>query len=452
LNSSRDARTRPSSRHAIAANVNAALRALSICASVAMLARCGGLQPPIGATGTIATHVDRNTAETVLYSFAGGSDGQYPAAAPISVGGAFYGTTAVGGNGGCQAVHGCGTVYKLSASGQESTLYVFKGGKDGEAPKGLIDARGDLIGTTTYGGTTGCKSQYTSGCGTVFELTPSGKERVLYRFPGNAQGALPASQLTLFKGDFYGEASAGGTGKCSYTNYGGCGVIFKMSRSGRVSIVYTFKGGKDPGSPVGGLVLYKGAFYGTTSGGGSHACYFNNGCGTVFKITPSGSESTLYKFTGYPKDGALPDGLAIIDGVLYGATYSGGKYNCGLTYYLPCGTAFKITLAGQEQIIYDFKGLGFQDGSFPNQLTAIAGDLYGTTQSGGTNGKTCDFPGCGTVFRLAPYGQETILYSFKRGDDGSVPGSGLIDVGGTLYGTTGYGGTYGDGTVFAVTP
>jgi uncharacterized repeat protein (TIGR03803 family) len=384
--------------------------------------------------------------ETVLYSFAGGNDGQYPAAAPISVGGDFYGTTAIGGNGGCRAVDGCGTLYKLNASGHESILHVFKGGTDGEAPNGLIDVGGDLVGTTTYGGTTGCKSEHTSGCGTVFELTPSGKERVLYRFPGDAQGALPDSHLTLLKGELYGEASAGGIGRCYFADHPGCGMIFKMSPSGHVSIIYTFKGGKDPGTPDGGLVWYKGYFYGATIAGGSHACYFSYGCGTAFKISPSGSETTLHKFTGYRGDGALPEGLTIMDGVLYGTTDSGGKYNCGLTYYLHCGAAFKLTLSGQERIVYNFKGIG--DGSFPNQLVAIGGYFYGTTQSGGEGG-SCR---CGTVFKLTPSGQEAILYSFKGGDDGSVASSALINVGGTLYGTTGGGGTHGDGTVFAVTP
>jgi uncharacterized repeat protein (TIGR03803 family) len=441
--------------------------AFSISAAAALLAGCGALplspskgqddtQPPIGAPGmvpqtaAVATRVDPSTMETVLYSFAGGNDGQYPDAAPISVDGEFYGTTALGGNGGCNALPGCGTVYKLNASGQESILHVFKSGTDGEAPNGLIDVGGNLIGTTTYGGTSGCKSEYTSGCGTVFELTPSGQEHVLYRFHGHAQGALPSSQLTLFKGEFYGEASAGGTGTCYYADYPGCGMIFKMSPSGHVSIIYTFKGGKDAGSPDGGLVWYKGAFYGTTLAGGSHACYSSYGCGTVFKITPSGSETTLHKFTGYPNDGALPDGLAIIDGVLYGTTDDGGKYNCGLTYYVHCGTVFTLTLSGRERVIYNFKGE--KDGESPNGLVAVGGNLYGTTQSGGNEGSSCYFPGCGTVFELTPSGQETILYSFKGGRDGSLPSSPLIDVDGTLYGTTSVGGAKGDGTVFAVTP
>lgn len=117
----------------------------------------------------------------------------------------------------------------------------------------------------------------------MFELTSAGGESVLYRFPGKAQGAFPASQLTLLKGEFYGEASGGGTGRCYYTGYPGCGTIFKTTSSGQASILYAFKGGKDPGTPDGGLVWYKGDFYGTTSAGGSHVCYASYGCGTVLR-------------------------------------------------------------------------------------------------------------------------------------------------------------------------
>ena len=430
-------------------------RAIIASVATALLAGCGGSSAPIGTPGAMppdsAARLPTSTTETILHSFAGGNDGQYPAAAPISIGGEFYGTTALGGNGGCPGVNGCGTVYKLNRSGHESILHVFTSGSDGEAPNGsLIDVGGNLIGTTRYGGGSTCKSQNTSGCGTVFEVAPSGKELVLYRFPGHAQGALPTSRLTSLHGELYGEAAAGGTGNCSYAETRGCGLLFRMSASGHVTVLYTFKGGKDGGTPDGGLVWYEGNFYGTTSAGGSHACYFNGGCGTVFKTTPSGSETTLYKFTGHPNDGALPDGLAIIDGVLYGTTDSGGKYNCGLTYYLPCGTVFKLTLSGQERVIYNFKGPGSHDGSFPNQLVAINGNLYGTTQSGGDGGG-CG-AGCGTVFKVTPSGRETVVYSFKGGEDGSDPSSALLDVAGTLYGTTGVGGTFGKGTVFAVTP
>jgi uncharacterized repeat protein (TIGR03803 family) len=108
-----------------------------------------------------------------------------------------------------------------------------------------------------------------------------------------------------------------------------------------------------------------------------------------------------------------------------------------------------LTLSGQERIIYNFKG--GMDGESPNGLIAVGGNLYGATQSGGNEGE-CYFPGCGTVFELTPSGQETILYRFKGGDDGAAPGSGLIDARRSLYGTTGAGGSHGDGTIFSVTP
>src|SRR5262249_47622881 len=150
---------------------------------------CASSQIPIGVPlhHSIAPNA---ISESVLYSFAGGNDGADPEGAPILIHGAFYGTTALGGNGGCGFVHGCGTVYTLNASGQERVVHVFKGGTDGEAPTGsLIDVSGDLLGTTVFGGGPECKNRHVRGCGTVFEVTPSGREGVLYRFPGKAQGA-----------------------------------------------------------------------------------------------------------------------------------------------------------------------------------------------------------------------------------------------------------------------
>lgn len=170
-----------------------------------------------------------------------------------------------------------------------------------------------------------------------------------------------------------------------------------------------------------------------------------------FKITPAGSETTLHKFTGYPNDGADPDGVVVMNHVLYGTTLARGKYHCSSSGY--CGTLFKVTLSGKEEVIHNFEGGA--DGAYPNQLIAVDGDLYGTTQGGGAG---CLIgTGCGAVFEMTPLGQETILFQFKYqltghgGQDGRTPSSGLIDVGGTLYGTTVAGGAHTDGTVFAVT-
>ena len=203
----------------------------------------------------------------------------------------------------------------------------------------------------------------------------------------------------------------------------------------------------DAGTPSGGLLMLKGHFYGTTSSGGSYRCYFSGGCGTVFEVTPAGTETILHRFRGSPNDGAIPGGrLVALNGNLYGVTFSGGKNNCGLTYYLPCGTVFAVTLSGKERIVYNFKGGA--DGAFPSGIIAAGGNLYGTTPNGGAG---CGL-GCGTVFKMTPSGQKTILYKFAGPPDGSVPESAPIDAGGTLYGTSEVGGTHGDGTVYAVTP
>lgn len=387
----------------------------------------------------------------MLYSFAGGSDGAYPGAAPIAVGAQFYGTTSTGGNGGCAAVKGCGTAYAMTTSGQETVLHIFSGGSDGEAPgNSLVNLGGKLYGTTVYGGGSGCaSSSHTLGCGTVYYVTTAGSESVIYRFPGEAKGAQPSSALTLYNGDLYGEAAAGGTGGCSYRNYAGCGLIFKVTPSGTASVVYTFKGGSDGAAPSGGLVMLGGDFYGTTASGGINTgvCSYGEGCGTVFELTPSGTKTTLHVFGGAPNDGSLPrGGLAILNGVLYGITFSGGANGCGLTYYNPCGTVFKITVSGQEQVLYNFTGTG-GDGAFPAGLTAISGNLYGTAEGHGLNQ-------CGNFFEMTPSGKETIVYQFAISGSGDAcgPTSSAIDVNNTFYGTSQSGGAHGYGAFYSVTP
>jgi len=425
--------------------------ALRLSVAFALLAGCGGSQPPIGtpypnAAPSLTKALRSQSSEKVIYSFAGGSDGSTPEAAPIVIDGELYGTTVLGGNGGCIFVHGCGTIYKVNASGQERVLHVFKSGTDGEAPvASLIDGSETLFGTTVLGGGSGCKNHQVKVCGTVFELTRSGKERVRYRFPGKAQGALPAAPLTLFNGTIYGEAAAGGTGACYYTNQPGCGLIFKMNSSGGVSIVYTFSGGKSGGTPQGGLVPFKGNFYGTTSAGGGNACLFSYGCGTVFRMTPSGSVTVLHQFGHRRSDPAAPEtGLVVLNGTLYGTTFSGGASDCAYSGSgFGCGTVFEVTLSGEEKTIYNFKGV--DDGAYPSGLIAIDGSLYGAAGGRGSHQ-------CGTVFKVTPSGKFTILYEFNSGADGCGPSSGLIDVGGTLYGTTGGGGQRGDGTVYSITP
>jgi uncharacterized repeat protein (TIGR03803 family) len=211
-----------------------------------------------------------------------------------------------------------------------------------------------------------------------------------------------------------------------------------------VDVLFTFEGSPRGGTPAGGLLSYKDALFGTTEAGGHTACLFSYGCGTAFSMTSSGKLSILYGFGRTLHDGALPEsGLTVLNGVLYGTTFSGGTDDCALTgSFLGCGTAFQMTPSGQVKIIYDFTGEA--DGAYPNGLIAVGGNLYGTTQGNGAYR-------CGTVFELAPSGRETTLYSFRGDQDGCGPASGLSDVDGTLYGTTEGGGAHGSGTVYALT-
>jgi uncharacterized repeat protein (TIGR03803 family) len=421
--------------------------AVGFCVAALAFVGCGGgAQPPVSAPGAMPQDKVRVPAptETVLYSFAGGKDGADPQTAPISVRGELYGTTSIGG-GGCRFVSGCGVVYRVNASGNEHLLHVFTSGKDGEAPTSLIASRATLFGTTAYGGASGCKTgHHVEGCGTIFELGLSGKETVLYAFPGGAPGAEPYALFPL--GDtFFGEAAAGGVGKCYYASTPGCGLIFKMRLPRHVSVLHTFEGAKSGGTPIGGLLSYKHSFFGTTQAGGHTACLYSYGCGTTFSMTPSGKVTILHAFGRELQDAALPDnGLVLLNGTMYGTTFSGGSYDCALTgSFSGCGTAFGMTPSGHVNILYDFTGQ--TDGAYPNGLIAMDGNLYGTTQGNGAYR-------CGTVFELTPSGQETTIYSFKGAPDGCGPASGLTDVAGTLYGTTEVGGAHGYGTVYALTP
>jgi uncharacterized repeat protein (TIGR03803 family) len=201
-----------------------------------------------------------------------------------------------------------------------------------------------------------------------------------------------------------------------------------------------------------------GTLYGTTQTGGGTGCEGGVGCGTVFKVTPKGVESVLYSFQG-GSDGALPLGdLINVLGTLYGTTYGGGATGTGCANG-GCGTVFKVTLKGVESVLHSFQG--GSDGANPNAgLVNVGGTLYGTTTQGGDGtGAGCADGGCGTVFNVTPKGVESVLQSFAGGSDGASPSGDLINVLGTLYGTTNKGGGtgcggpgFGCGTVFKVTP
>jgi uncharacterized repeat protein (TIGR03803 family) len=363
--------------------------------------------------------------ETVLHSFAGSPDGASPAAGLIADDyGNLFGTTEFGG------AYGNGTVFELTRSGTESVLYPFTGGSDGGIPEAglIVDRAGNLYSTTEVGGSL--------GNGTVFKLSPSGTEAVLYSFSGSPDGAYPNAGLAADRYDnLYGTTGFGGTGSCP--PFGSCGTVFKLTPRGTESVLHSFTGSPDGDFPAAGLVSDRGNFYGTTDLGGESAN------GTVFKLSPRGVESVLYSFTG-GSDGGGPEAGLITDSAanLYGTTTGGGASGNGVV--------FKLTPGGTESVLYSFAGS--PDGANPSAglIADSAGNLYGTTGGGG--GGSC-FGGCGTVFRLTPKGTETVLYSFTYGVNGSVdgayPSAGLIaDNHGDLYSTTNGGGASGQGTVF----
>jgi uncharacterized repeat protein (TIGR03803 family) len=373
-----------------------------------------------------------------LYSF-NGTDGSAPFAGLIDVSGTFYGTTNGGG------AHKWGTVFSITASGKERVLYSFAGSSDGEYPlAGLIDVSGTLYGTTHGGG----KYAY----GTVFSVTTKGKEKVLHSFGYGKDGTDPVAGLIDVNGTLYGTTSSYGAS---------LGTLFSITTKGKEKVLYSFPGGSDGEGPWASLLELDGTLYGTTLCGGKYggACSSGTGSGgTVFSATTKGKEKVLHSF-GQGSDGAGPRAnLVAVNGTLYGTTYYGGKGSCSGG----CGTIFSVTTKGKEKVLYNFAG--GSDGSNPAAgLFAVNGVLYGTTFNGG--GTSCTSSsgsgkGCGTVFSVSTSGKERVIYRFKGKPDGQGPSAPLISENGLLYGTTVCGGKYGGvcngtaigGTVFSLSP
>ena len=384
--------------------------------------------------------------EQVLYAFHGGSDGFDPVAGvTMDKSGDLFGTTEDGGGGAnCHeaSTFGCGTIFEVASDGTESVLHAFAGGCDGWFPAGnlLRDKQSNLYGTTEGGGT--CSSDI--GNGTVFKLSPNGTETVLYAFQGTTDGSSPLGNLARDTGgNLFGVTQLGG----NLSNCGGfgCGTVFKLSPGGTETVLHTFQGGSDGMEPMGGVLRDRsGNLYGTTIMGGS-ASTCPEGCGTVFEVAASGVETVLYSFQGN-NDGYYPRSSVILDssGNLFGTTEGGGTSNQG--------TVFKVTPGGVETILYSFKGGTDGDAPLAGLVADKSGNLYGTTYLGGNSGCNNDGQGgCGTVFRIAPDGTEKLLYVFPRTHGqphGAWPSAPLLLKNGYLFGTAIYGGTNNNGVVF----
>jgi uncharacterized repeat protein (TIGR03803 family) len=355
----------------------------AVFSALALQARAGVVLTTIHSFGTFENGRELRNA------LAQGSDGY------------FYGTASDGG------ANGYGTVFKISTNGTLTNLYSFTGGSDGGYPSGAMVQGSDGY---FYGTTGGDNTVF--GSGTVFKISTNGTLATLYSFTGGYPNGLARGA----DGNFYGTTSGGGAH--------GQGSIFKISLDGTFSILYSFTGGSDGSTLQAPLVQGSdGYFYGTTAFGGQDVLPGTNGGGhgTVFQVSTNGMLTTLYSFTG-GNDGSFP--VALVqggDGNFYGTTYYGGTSNLG--------TIFKITSSGVYASLYSFTG--GDDGASPwaGLVLASDGDLYGVTQSGGTNGG-------GTVFTISANGALTSLYAFT-GSDGTGPLAPLIQASdGYFYGVT----------------
>lgn len=308
--------------------------------------------------------------ESVLYSFAGGNDGRRPAAGLlVDKSGNLFGTTTQGGP------VDVGTVFRLAPDGIETVLHAFAGGaSDGDTPQAnlIADDTGDLFGTTAEGGT--------ADHGTIFELAADGSTRVLYSFSGGSDGALPIAGLIKdSKGNLYGTAESGGNG---------FGTVFRLSRQGKFTVLHTFTGGSDGVFPAAGLISdAAGNLYGTTRGGGNFTACPGDGCGTIFKLSPDGSETILHAFNGR-KEGSDPFGSMVADslGNFYG-TDAGSDTSHNL------GVVFEFRTDGTFKSLHRFAGA--RDGALPlaGVILDAKGNVYGTASAEGPDG-------FGTVFEV----------------------------------------------------
>jgi len=360
--------------------------------------------------------------ETILYSFGSQSgDGSLPWSVPLmDKAGNLYGVTTYGGG------FDSGTVFKVTPAGVETVLYSFgTQSSDGYYPGGnlVMDRKGNLYGTTNSGGA--------NNEGTVYKLAPDGTETTLYNF-GNQSGDGAFTQAGLvrdIKGNLYGVNQAGPDG---------CGTLFKVTRAGTETVLHTFGSQAGDGclAGYGQLIMDKtGNLYGTTRKGGT------NNVGTVYKVTAAGVETVLYSFGSQSGDGNDPYGPLIMDkqGNLYGATVGGGVNGDG--------TVYKVTPNGSETVLSSFSNQS-GDGNSPygSLVMGKAGNLYGTTLNGGLgNGTVYKLTPAGVESTVYSFGSQS--------KDGAQVFMGLIkDKKGNLYGTAAAGGAFGQGAVFRVTP
>ena len=397
---------------------------------------------------------------TVLHAFAAGTDGAAPSPIIRDAEGNLYGTTNFGGVPSC-GEDTCGTVYKIDSAGNETVLYSFQGGNNGSDPKAALvrDAAGNLYGTTQGNG-------FIPGASVVFKVEPNGQE-TSFDTDGLTVCCLDSPLAVDAQGNMYGMSPYAGEPTCDYVeNDLGCGTLFKVTPSGKFTVLHTFKG-RDGIQPEGGLVFDgKGNLYGVAAHGGKLTCKypgwgqpFGAGCGTIYKLDRHGKFTVLHTFTG-PGDGSYPLGL-IIDaaGNLYGIAESGGDVIKKSNYEYGLGTVFKVDTRGNFSVLFTFTPETTLNYVYASHLVRDSkGNLYGLQQYNNCKGGGC-------LFRIGPHGKYTDLYDFQgegEGSEGFQPIGVVLGSNDDVYGSMLLGGppetecqdfafTNGCGTVFHLT-
>jgi uncharacterized repeat protein (TIGR03803 family) len=384
---------------------------------------------------------------SVLHTFTNWPDGAGPNALMMGANGVMYGTTQGGGNH-CES-GGCGTVYSIDSSGNETILYRFTEGNDGADPVAPLiqDAAGNLYGSTLGDG-------FLDAPSTVFKVDANGNETTLYAFTSGDTGCCQDSPLAIDKaGNLYGMSPYSGDYSCGYEELG-CGSLYRLTQAGKITVLHTFTGA-DGIDPEGGLVVdVDGSLYGTAINGGILTCYtpggqryrITQGCGTIYKLDSKGKFTVLYEFTG-GADGSAPLGL-IQDakGNLYGiAAYGGNSKPPCLEDAYGCGTIFKVDPQGKFSVLYRFT-VAISQPDFNNHLLlSPQGNLYGSNGIGGANNT-------GFIFEVSPSGF-SIVASFPSDVNrewGIFPQGVVMDSSGNFYGTMQADGADLEGTVFKV--
>jgi uncharacterized repeat protein (TIGR03803 family) len=339
-----------------------------------------------------------------------------------------------------------GGVFELSSAGIETLLHVFGGQNDGsDVSSGVIlDSAGNLYGETLEGG------DFESG--TIYKIAPDGSEAILYSFNSEKGTYYPVGGLTIDDaGNLYGMTQWGG-GTCFGNDYTGCGAVFELSPTGTLTVLHAFKGGKKDGAyPSSNLIMdSSGNLYGATRGGGGTDCK-NLGCGTVFKLAPNGKMTLLHRFSEDGKIDQNPNQV-IMDGTgnLWGTTRSGGNMQCGSHPKVHCGSIFEIKKSSPFFVVHNFDGA---DGSVPSGLVLDkSGNFYGTTQAGGgsNSGTIFELTPAGaltTLYSLTGGSNGAVPVGMVEDSSGNMFGE-------TAAGGVGQddGCSYGCGTVFEFAP